>query len=43
MGSVADQFKLAPSDDPLSAFRDEFITPTFRQMNANAVSAELGT
>ncbi|EJF65981.1 kynureninase [Dichomitus squalens LYAD-421 SS1] len=41
MGSPADQFKLAPSDDPLSAFRDEFVIPTFRQMNATAVSAEL--
>ncbi|KAM5533275.1 hypothetical protein V8D89_013052 [Ganoderma adspersum] len=35
-----DNFKLAPSKDPLRAFRDEFIIPTFRQMNATAVSEE---
>ncbi|KAI1794492.1 kynureninase [Ganoderma leucocontextum] len=33
-------FKLAPSEDPLRAFRDEFIIPTFRQMNATAVSED---
>ena len=34
--------KPAPGDDPLRAFRDEFVFPTFRQMKATAVSAEIG-
>ena len=34
--------KPAPGDDPLRAFRDEFVFPTFRQMKADKVSAELG-
>ena len=38
-----DNLKLTPSEDSLRAFRDEFIIPTFRQMNATAVSEESGT
>ncbi|TFK84620.1 kynureninase [Polyporus arcularius HHB13444] len=41
MTSPAEKFKLAPSDDPLTKFRDEFVVPTFRQMKATAVSAEI--
>ena len=42
MTSPAEKFKLAPSDDPLATLRDEFVIPTFRQMKATAVSAEIG-
>ncbi|KAI0720958.1 kynureninase [Cerioporus squamosus] len=42
MTSPAEKFKLAPSNDPLTKFRDEFVVPTFRQMKATAVSAEIG-
>ena len=42
MTSPAEKFKLAPSDDPLATLRDEFVFPTFRQMKATAVSAEIG-
>ena len=42
MTSPAETFKLAPGDDPLRAFRDEFVVPTFRQMKAANVSAEMG-
>ncbi|KAI0748258.1 kynureninase [Daedaleopsis nitida] len=41
MSSPADKYKLAPSEDPLSKFRDEFVVPTFRQMNATKVPAEI--
>lgn len=36
-------FKLASSEDPLRAFRDEFIIPTFHQMDATVISQEFGT
>ena len=42
MSSPAEKYKLAPSEDPLSRFRDEFVFPTFRQMKATRVSAEIG-
>ena len=42
MSSPAHKFKLSPSDDPQGAFRDEFVFPTFRQMKATRVSAEIG-
>ena len=42
MTSPAAKFKPAPEDDLLRAFRDEFEVPTFRQMKATAVSAEIG-
>ena len=42
MTSPAAKFKPAPEDDPLRAFRDEFEVPTFRQMKATKVAAEIG-
>lgn len=39
---MADAFKLAPEQDTLSKYRDEFVVPTFRQMKASAVPAEIG-
>jgi len=38
----AHTFKLAPEEDPLRAFRDEFVIPTNRQMKAGAVPPDLG-
>ncbi|KAI0636839.1 kynureninase [Trametes polyzona] len=38
---MAEEFKLAPEDDALRNFRDEFVVPTFRQMKASAVPADL--
>ncbi|KAL1944564.1 hypothetical protein VTO73DRAFT_2994 [Trametes versicolor] len=38
---MADAFKLAPEQDTLSKYRDEFVVPTFRQMKASAVPAEI--
>lgn len=42
MANPAEKFKLAPPEDPLSKFRDEFVLPTFRTMKATRVSAEIG-
>ncbi|PCH38103.1 kynureninase [Wolfiporia cocos MD-104 SS10] len=38
---MASPFKLSPDNDPLSAFRSEFVIPTNRQMKATAVASEL--
>ncbi|KAH9951871.1 kynureninase [Amylocystis lapponica] len=41
MASLAASYKLAPADDPLRAFRAEFVLPTNRQMKATAVPPAL--
>ncbi|KAH9857016.1 kynureninase [Lenzites betulinus] len=38
---MANQFKIAPEEDALLKLRAEFAIPTFRQMKAGAVAAEL--
>ncbi|KAI0665134.1 kynureninase [Cubamyces menziesii] len=38
---MASEFKLPASEDPMRKFRDEFVIPTFRQMKASAVPAEM--
>ncbi|KAI9065146.1 kynureninase [Trametes sanguinea] len=38
---MAIQFKIPAKEDTLLKYRDEFVIPTFRQMNATAVPAEI--